>query len=411
MPDEQLNRPGVPGKPDALGIFRHGFGLKSEVQETISGDYLCPIVEEIRANDFHLDLGPLQVFLAREFGFCYGVEKAVDYAYQTRHMFPNRRIFLTTEIIHNPEVNNRLREMGIGFLNGQYAESADYDDLTPSDVVIIPAFGVSVAEIERLRERGCTLVDTTCGSVIHVWKRVEKYAREGFTAIIHGKFSHEETIATSSRALQFPGGAYVVVRDKAEAQLLCDYIEGRGEADNLRARFARAASPHFDPARHLVRVGVANQTTMLSSESLEIAEMLRKSMIARYSEDHLRAHFRNFDTICSATQERQDAVHDLVKLNPDLILVVGGFNSSNTTHLIEIASRHMRAYHIQDATDIVSGEEIMHKRWDSNKPEVARDWLPPLPLRIGFTAGASTPNRAIGNVIERVIDLCGVAKK
>jgi 4-hydroxy-3-methylbut-2-en-1-yl diphosphate reductase len=397
------------GKADPrTGIFKHGFGLKTDVADSITGDYHSDVVDLLRSRDYHLDLGLLQVHLAREFGFCYGVDKAVDYSYQARRMFPDRRIFLTTEIIHNPRVNHRLREMGIEFLNGQYAGAAGYDDVTPDDVVILPAFGASVEEVAKLRERGATLVDTTCGSVIHVWKRVEKYAREGFTSIIHGKYAHEETIGTSSRVTQYPGGRYLIVRDKDEARLVCDFITGSVDAHVIGTTFRSAVSPGFDPERDLVRVGVANQTTMLSSESLEIAGMLKDALRRRHGADRIDEHFRSFDTICSATQERQDAVHAMGGIGLDLLLVVGGFNSSNTTHLIEIAWQYARAYHIEDASDIISSREIRHKRWNKKDAEIAQDWLPSLPMRIGFTAGASTPNRAVGEVIGRVVQLCGM---
>lgn len=398
------------GKPDAsTGIYRHGFGLKSVVEQEITGDYTCQIVDCVKNADYTLELPGLEINLAREFGFCYGVDKAIDYAYQTRRMFPEKRIFLTTEIIHNPRVNRRLLDMGIQFLSGQYKGSTGYEEVTPDDVVILPAFGASVQEVETLRRRGCTIVDTTCGSVIHVWKRVEKYAKEGFTAVIHGKYSHEETIGTSSHVTQFPGGQYIVVRDKDEAQQVCDFIRGTVPAEAIRSKFTKATLPGFEPERDLLRVGVANQTTMLSSESLEIADMLKQAMIERYGVDELDQHFRSFDTICSATQERQDAVQALVARQLDLILVVGGFNSSNTTHLIEIASQHTRAYHIEDASHLVSATELRHKKWDSHEVETVHDWLPALPLRMGFTAGASTPNRAIGEVIERVVDFCGLS--
>ncbi|MCX7963075.1 MAG: 4-hydroxy-3-methylbut-2-enyl diphosphate reductase [Candidatus Sumerlaea chitinivorans] len=397
------------GKIDPqTGMYRHGFGLNAEVEHVIENDYRSPVIDYLRQNDFRATVEGLEILLAREFGFCYGVDKAVDYAYQTRRMFPDRRIFLTAEIIHNPGVNQRLREMGIEFLSGRYRSSVTYEDLTPQDIVILPAFGAAVEEIERLRARGCTIVDTTCGSVIHVWKRVEKYARDGFTAVIHGKYRHEETIATSSRVAQFPNGRYVIVRDKDEAQLLCDFITGTCSAEVVRERLGHAASPNFDPARDLVRVGIANQTTMLSSESLEIAEMLRRAMAARYGEAALNEHFRSFDTICSATQDRQDAMHALGELKPQLILVVGGFNSSNTSHLVEIAAEYCPAYHIESVADILSAETLRHKHWAKPEAEVAHGWLPPLPTRIGFTGGASTPDRAIGDVILRVLELYGL---
>jgi 4-hydroxy-3-methylbut-2-enyl diphosphate reductase len=245
--------------------------------------------------------------------------------------------------------------------------------------------------------------------VIHVWKRVEKYAQEGFTAVIHGKYAHEETVATSSRVLQYPGGRYLIVRDREQAQLVCEFIRGHVGADRIREEFKNAMSPGFDPERDLERIGVANQTTMLSSESLEIAEMLRGALSDRYGEENLDAHFRSFDTICSATQDRQDAIHELGRKGLDLILVVGGFNSSNTSHLIEIAAQYTRAYHIEDAADLLSAEEIRHKRWDRAEPEVAQGWLPARPMRVGITAGASTPNRAIGDTILRLLELCSIS--
>ncbi|MBX7243995.1 MAG: 4-hydroxy-3-methylbut-2-enyl diphosphate reductase [Candidatus Sumerlaeaceae bacterium] len=409
MTDKPTSSPNtVVGKPDATGIYRHGFGLKSAVQDEIVSDYHGPIVEQLRNNDYTLQVGSLRLVLAREFGFCYGVDKAVDFAYQTRRMFPERRVFLTTEIIHNPGVNRRMREMGIEFLHGQYANGTTLDQLRPDDVVILPAFGASVAEVEQLRQLGVTLVDTTCGSVVHVWKRVEKYAKDGFTAIIHGKYSHEETIGTSSRVTQYPGGRYLVVRDKAEADVVCNFIRGSVSAATISDKFSRATSEGFEPTRDLQRVGVANQTTMLSSESLEIADMLREAMIDRYGLDTVDDHFRNFDTICSATQERQDAVHAMGSQKPDLILVVGGFNSSNTTHLIEIAGHYAPAYHIEDASYLVSPTQIRHKRWNSAETEISENWLPTLPATIGFTAGASTPNKAVGEVIEKVMEFAGV---
>ncbi|MCX7717248.1 MAG: 4-hydroxy-3-methylbut-2-enyl diphosphate reductase [Candidatus Sumerlaeaceae bacterium] len=404
-------RPDNPsGRPDpSTGIYRHGFGLKGDVAGAIAGDYRCPLVDLIRNSDFQLEAGGLTILLAREFGFCYGVDKAVDYAYQTRRMFPDRRIFLTTEIIHNPRVNRRLMDMGIQFLAGQYACGVSADSLGPEDVVILPAFGASVEETERLRATGCTLVDTTCGSVILVWKRVEKYAREGFTAIIHGKYYHEETVGTSSRVTQFPGGRYLVLRDKTEAALVCDFIRGLVPATAVHDRFApHAVSAGFDAERDLVRIGMANQTTMLSSESLEIAGMLRDAMAERYGVEQLDEHYRHFDTICSATQERQDAILHLGALNPDAILVVGGYNSSNTAHLVEIAGRFAPAYHVEDVSGLLSADEIRHRPFGAKEPVVSQGWLPPLPARIGLTAGASTPNKAVGDVVRRLGELYGV---
>src|SRR3954447_19623499 len=295
--------------------FRKGFGLKGEVEETLAADYDGSLVDLLRSRDHTLTVSGVTVRLAREFGFCYGVERAVEYAYQTRRKFPDRRILLVGEIIHNPHVNRRLGEMGIEILApGQDADGKpvfDYARVSESDVVILPAFGVTVRDFETLRGLGCVVVDTTCGSVLNVWKRVESYARDGLTALIHGKHYHEETRATASQVERYPGGAYLVVRDLGEARRVCEYIEGRGTRDEFLAQFARAASPGFDPDVHLGRIGVANQTTMLARESLAIGEEVGQAMARQYGDDYRNANFRTFDTICSATQDRQDAVEDL----------------------------------------------------------------------------------------------------
>ena len=389
-------------------IFRKGFGLKDQVEEKLSRDYRSSLVEEIRAQGNQLVAGDMTFLLAQEFGFCYGVERAVDYAYETRKRFPDRSIYLTTELIHNPRVNNCLREMGIGFLNGPGPLDKPIDRITAQDVVIIAAFGTRVEEMEVLKQKGSVLVDATCGSVIQVWKRVEQYSKEGFTAIVHGNYKHEETRATVSRASQFPSGKYLVVWDKTEAAKVCDYIRHK-EASRLAflSHFKEKCSPGFDPDEDLKQVGVANQTTMLSSESLEIAQMLKTAMTDRYGAEGLSLHFRNFDTICSATQDRQDAIMALVKKKVGLVIVIGGFNSSNTNHLCEMAAQHVPAYHIDEASCILSAEEIRHKPPTHPEPVVTRGWLPAGPITIGITAGASTPNRVIGDAIERMVKVRG----
>ena len=299
---------------------RKGFGLKAAVQDTLAADSTGQLVDMLRANDFTLHAGQTTVRLAKEFGFCYGVERAVDYAYQTRRKFPEKRIFLAGEIIHNPHVNAKLREMGVVFLAAS-GKGFDYAPVDAADVVILPAFGVTIQDFQTLRERGCVGVDTTCGSVLNVWKRVEVYARDGFTSLIHGKYYHEETRATASQVEKYPGGQYIVVRDMSEAELVMDYIEAKSGQPTARAplsreafleKFAKAASDHFDPDLHLERIGVANQTTMLARESLEIGAAVGHAMARAYGEAHRSEHFRTFDTICSATQDRQDAVVELL---------------------------------------------------------------------------------------------------
>jgi 4-hydroxy-3-methylbut-2-en-1-yl diphosphate reductase len=391
--------------------FRRGFGLKAEIEGRLTADYHSSVVEALRAGQYRLEVGSLTFRLAREFGFCYGVDRAVDYAYETRVKFPDRRLYLVGEIIHNPHVNQKLRDMGVRFLARGGGEF-DFSEIIPGDVVILPAFGVTMGDFERLRGIGCVLVDTTCGSVLNVWKRVEGYARDGHTAVIHGKHYHEETKATASQVRKYPGGRYLVVFDMAEARIVCDYIEQGGDASALAARFAGAVSPGFDFERDLVRVGIANQTTMLSVESLAIAEEFRRSMERRYGAAAVPDHFRSFDTICSATQERQDAVVALVEEPLDVMVVVGGYNSSNTCHLAALVqSKGVRTFHIEDAQGVDPGAgTIRHQPIGARNEETTADWLGGGRI-IGITAGASTPNNKVGETIARICALAGVAEE
>jgi len=380
--------------------------MKEAVAGELAAAYHSRLVDEVRAGSYRHDSGRLTVHLAREFGFCYGVDRAVDYAYQAVARFPGRNVFLTGEIIHNPHVNDRLRASGIRFLS----DPGEPDhELGPDDVVILPAFGITVQEMADFSNRGCTLVDTTCGSVLNVWKNVVRYAQDGFTSIIHGKVRHEETRATASQALKYPNGRYLVVLDRDEAGIVCDYIRNSGDRDAFLARFAPAASPGFNPDTDLQRIGCANQTTMLMSESLEIGEMFAAAMRDRHGEGALATHFRAFDTICSATQERQDAVETLLNTEPvDLMIVVGGYNSSNTCNLARICAARVRTYHIADPDCLLSAEKIRHRPVGapSTAPAaevVTESWLPRTGrLVVGLTAGASTPNNIVGQVIETV---------
>jgi 4-hydroxy-3-methylbut-2-en-1-yl diphosphate reductase len=390
--------------------FRKGFGLKGAIEGALTADYHSRVVDAIRAAGYVLRVGDLTFRLAGEFGFCYGVDRAVEYAYETRTKFPGKRTFLVGEIIHNPHVNHKLEAMGVQFLHRPDGGEFDFGAVSPADVVILPAFGVTVRDFERLRAIGCVLVDTTCGSVLNVWKRVEAYARDGFTAVVHGKNYHEETKATSSQVTKHAGGKYVVVRDMTEARVVCEFIEGRGTRDAFVERFAEKMSPGFDPDRDLERVGVANQTTMLSGESLAIAAEIGKSMARRWGEAAIGDHFRTFDTICSATQERQDAVLKLIAEPLDLMVVIGGYNSSNTTHLAAICQQSVPTYHIADATCIDPETGAIRHRPVGEHDETRHDrWLPVGPLTIGVTAGASTPNNKIGETIERIAALRGVS--
>jgi 4-hydroxy-3-methylbut-2-en-1-yl diphosphate reductase len=389
--------------------FRRGFGLKAEIEGRLTADYHSAVVEALRANQYRLTAGPLTFRLAREFGFCYGVDRAVDYAYETRHKFPKRRLYLVGEIIHNPHVNQKLHDMGVRILMRGADGEFDFSSIIPDDVVILPAFGVTIGDFDRLKRIGCVLVDTTCGSVLNVWKRVESYARDSFTAIIHGKHYHEETKATASQVTKYPGGRYLVVLNMDEARLVCYFIEGKGGAESLAERFRQAVSPGFDFDRDLLRVGVANQTTMLSGESLAIAEEVRRSIARRYGDAALAEHFRSFDTICSATQERQDAVLALLEEPLDLMIVVGGYNSSNTCHLAALVhSRGVRVYHIEDADSIEAAAAAIRHQPIGTKLEVREeDWLGDARI-VGITAGASTPNNKIGETIARICETAGV---
>jgi 4-hydroxy-3-methylbut-2-enyl diphosphate reductase len=387
--------------------YRKGFGLKAEVESDLRRAYHSDLVDRVVQAGYSVTVGGMTIRLAREFGNCYGVDRAVQYAYETRKRFPERRIFLTGELIHNPHVNRELLEMGIGFLEGGYADGTTIDALQPEDVVLLPAFGAPTDVMRGLGERGCVLVDTTCGSVLLVWKTVERFAREGFTSIIHGKWYHEETRATASRALE-AGSPYLVVRDLAETNLVTDFIRKGEDVEGLVERFRDAMSPGFDWQRDLVSVGVANQTTMLMRETEAVAEEFRKAMIDRYGEAHMTEHVRVLDTICSATQERQDAVEDLLGDPPDTMVVLGGYNSSNTNNLARICERVVPTYHIDDAACIESATRIRHKPLGAEDEIVTVGWLPEGEIEIGLTAGASTPNNKTGETIERIFGCRGL---
>ena len=391
--------------------FRKGFGLKADVQSELSADYNGRIVDTLREHDYTLTVGDVTIRLAKEFGFCYGVERAVEYAYQTHRKFPDRRLLLVGEIIHNPHVNDKLRAMGIEIMEADQSGAFDFSVIRPEDVVILPAFGVTIAAFEALRAIGCVLVDTTCGSVLNVWKRVDTYARDGYTALIHGKYYHEETRATASQVMKYPGGSYLIVRDMGEAREVCEYIEGRGARDAFMLKFGKAASPGFDPDVHLRRIGVANQTTMLAKESLAIGEEVGQAIARARGADARASDFRTFDTICSATQERQDAVMALLEEPLDAMIVIGGFNSSNTISLAALCAERVPTYHIEDAGGLDPDSGSVHYRVAGVKHvEATRaGWMPTDgAIRIGVTAGASTPNNKIGETVGRILATRGI---
>jgi 4-hydroxy-3-methylbut-2-enyl diphosphate reductase len=392
-------------KPKRVNLRRPD--IMEAVREQVELHYRSQIVEKLRQRGGVLEAGGLKVRLAKEFGFCYGVERAIDLAYAARKVFPNQPIYILGEIIHNPEVNEQLIAMGIKFLSGPI-KSANIDDLKENDVVIIPAFGAEVATMDKLKAKGCQLVDTTCGDVMSVWKRVTQNAKEQFTSIIHGKSKHEETKATSSRATANAGGHYLVVLNLPETDYVCNYIRNRGDKAEFLAKFAGAHSPDFDPERHLLSIGVANQTTMLRTETEEIQGRLRQAMIDRYGAGEIDKHYRMFDTICGATQERQDALIHLLQEPLDMMIVVGGYNSSNTSHLAEMSEERMPTFFIRNASKILSDKAILHFNLHKQEEVQTENWLPASNLYVGITAGASCPNNLIDDAVRRLFNLRGV---
>ena len=388
---------------------------RPDVMERVAAEvavhFHSTIVEKLRDKGGKMTVGNTTLLLAEQFGFCYGVERAIDLAYASRKVFPDNRIFLIGEIIHNPEVNRQLREMGI--ISLPWLEmTEEYDDLTEDDVVIVPAFGAPTTFMNKVEERGCYVVDTTCGDVMKVWRRVRGYAKDGITSIIHGKSNHEETLATASRALGENGdGHYLVVLTVTDVEYVCDYIRHGGNKETFLTYFVDHHSEGFDPDIHLKRVGLANQTTMLQSETEEIQRHIRKAIIDRDGNDEA---FQVFDTICGATQERQDALFEMLKKPMDLLLVVGGYNSSNTTHLVEIAEPELPTFFIRDSSCIQSLEKIVHydlHHREEKTSDYSKLFSPDRPVTVGITAGASCPNNLIEETILKIFELRGVSRE
>jgi 4-hydroxy-3-methylbut-2-enyl diphosphate reductase len=383
--------------------------LTKLVQEQVENHYRSPVVEYLHHTKSSISAQGLSVKLAKAFGFCYGVERAINLAYASTKAYAGHNIYLLGEIIHNPEVNDQLRDMGIKQLKetkGVY----DLDGLTEEDVVIVPAFGAEVKVLNRLQEIGCYKVDTTCGDVMSVWRRVKEYRNRGTTSIIHGKAWHEETKATVSQAISEKGGThYLVVFSLADTDYVCDYIRKGGDKTEFLKKFEGAYSPGFDPDQHLVAVGIANQTTMMKNETEEVQRRFEKAMIDRYGRENLDQHFRKADTICGATQERQDALSDMLtheKMN--LLLVVGGYNSSNTSHLAEMGEAVLPTYFIKNSDKLISPTEISHYDQHKQQEVISHDWLPEGNVVVGITAGASCPNNLLEETIHRLYEFRGV---
>ncbi|MBV9490915.1 MAG: 4-hydroxy-3-methylbut-2-enyl diphosphate reductase [Verrucomicrobia bacterium] len=378
--------------------------VMARVQAQVESHYRSTVVERIRTNGGTLSVRDTKVRLAKQFGFCYGVERAIDLAYAARKVFQDKRVFILGEIIHNPLVNEQIAVMGIKNLIPPRKE-AEIHDLTADDIVIVPAFGTDLQTLARIQERGCQIVDTTCGDVMSVWKRVRQNASEEVTSIIHGKAEHEETKATASRALGGGRGHYLVVLTLKDVDYVCDYIRHGGDREAFLNKFANAHSPGFDPEVHLRAVGVANQTTMLRGETEEVQRRIREAIVDRDGSQKAANTFRFFDTICGATQERQDALAELLNEKMDLLLVVGGYNSSNTSHLAEMGEAKLPTYFIRGADKLESADQITHYDLHRKAEIVTRNWLLPGPRTIGITAGASCPNNLIEETILRVYEL------
>jgi 4-hydroxy-3-methylbut-2-enyl diphosphate reductase len=379
---------------------RHGFGYEEEAEGTMKTEYHSDLIQNIRTQNYIYTQGDVTIYLAQSFGFCWGVERAIAIAYEARTQFPTERIWITNEIIHNPLVNERLRQMNVRFIDVDAAGKKDFSGVVKGDVVILPAFGASLQETQLLNDLGCTIVDTTCPWVSKVWNRVEKHKKADFTSIVHGKYNHEETIATSSYA-----NRYLVVLNLKEAEYVANYMLHGGNRDEFLTKFSRAMSQGFDPDRDLERIGVANQTTMLKGETEAIGKLFERTIMQKYGIENLNKHFLAFNTICDATQERQDAMLEIVEQPLDLIIVIGGYNSSNTTHLQEIAiERGLPSYHIDSAERIISAEAIEHKPL-GKAIEQATKWLPAGKIKVGITSGASTPDRVVEDVINRIFKL------
>lgn len=381
------------------------------VQAEVERHYHSPIVEKLRERGGSLTIGKTTMRLAEQFGFCYGVERAIDLAYASRRVFPDQRIFLIGEIIHNPEVNRQLADMDIVSLPWKELTS-DYDDLTEDDVVIVPAFGAPTAFTNKIEQQGCHIIDTTCGDVMKVWRRVKSYAKTGFTSLIHGKRGHEETRATASRAMGEDGkGNYLIVLTLEETEYVCNFIRNGGDTSEFLSKFDKAVSEGFDPNVHLKEIGVANQTTMLKSETEEIQRRIRKALVDRDGDDKA---FQMFDTICGATQERQDALFDMLNKPMDVLLVVGGYNSSNTTHLVEIGQENLPTYFIREASCLESLETVIHFDIHADAEVSSPNILSGFDDKeatIGITAGASCPANLIEETIVRVLGLRGIPRE
>jgi 4-hydroxy-3-methylbut-2-enyl diphosphate reductase len=354
-----------------------------------------------------LDFGPVRFTLARHFGFCFGVENAIEIAYKTLDVHPDRRVFFLSEMIHNPDVNADLEDRGVRFVfTPEGGQLIPWSELEPDDIVVVPAFGTTVEIQEALQARDIDpyTYNTTCPFVEKVWTRSEELGGAGYSVVVHGKSRHEETRATFSHSVR--SAPTVIVRDLQEADVLCDVIRGVAEPDAFARVFGEKCSDGFDPTVHLTKLGVVNQTTMLATETREIARRIRQAFVERYGVDEIGDHFADTsDTLCYATNENQNATYALIEEGADLALVVGGYNSSNTSHIVDLCDEAMPTYFIRNAAEIVSAEEIRHFDLRKRDVVISGDWLRSAPVRVALTCGASCPDAIVDGVLNRVLSL------
>mmetsp|Transcript_22040 Transcript_22040/g.25494 ORF Transcript_22040/g.25494 Transcript_22040/m.25494 type:complete len:466 (-) Transcript_22040:206-1603(-) len=393
-------------------FYRNGFKeVRKDVEGLMEGQFKSTLVDELKEKEFVIERDGVKVHLASDFGFCWGVERSIALAYEAVKHFPDRKVHITNELIHNPEVNDNLDDMNVNFIEKIGEGKKDFSVVGNKDVVILPAFGASFEEMKLFNDKDVEVVDTTCPWVSKVWNTVDTHQKKGLTSVIHGKYGHEETVATVSFCED-----YICVKNMDEAKMVCDYILNKGEDKEVFLKyFKNAVSEGFDPDTMLKNVGLANQTTMYKKETRAIGQMLQKTMMEKYGPVEVGKHYMEFDTICDATQERQDAVHELVvnaeKLNLDFILVVGGWDSSNTAHLLEIpVLAGIRSFHINRSECISADNTITHRTMSGEI--VTEPFISDLSKDVvmGVTSGASTPDAAVQDSLSSIFLLKKVSR-
>ncbi|CAJ1955159.1 unnamed protein product [Cylindrotheca closterium] len=396
-------------KEGRLGFFksekfhRKGFKeVRDNVEDTINEQYQSSLVDDLKSSNYVIEKDNVKVYLAKDFGFCWGVERSIALAYEAVRHYPDRKLHITNELIHNPEVNDRLTEMNVNLIEKLGEGKKNFDVVEDGDVVILPAFGASYEEMDFLDKKNVEIVDTTCPWVSKVWNTVDSHQRKGLTSIIHGKYGHEETVATTSFCED-----YICVKDMKEAEMVADYMANGGDREEFLKYFKNAVSEGFDPDKMLEKVGLANQTTMYKKETKAIGQLFQKTIMQKFGPSKVDEHYYEFDTICDATQERQDAVTELVEngndYGLDFILVVGGWDSSNTAHLLEIPHHQgIRSFHINRADCISADNTITHRTVEGEI--VTEPFLLNLDkdLVLGVTSGASTPDAAVQDALSQI---------